>query len=109
MSGQEQPMNGLGALRRVQLYDFHEADFDVVRQILHSGSRRPLERNGSEAHGEMGLAAAAIHPLRQIDHRLVAEAGPLYSLIKRTAVGQRMTGSYIAGLCPGGTMELTKQ
>ena len=26
-----------------------------------------------------------------------------------TVTGQRMTGSYIAGICPGGTMELMKQ
>ncbi len=38
----------------------------------------------------MGLATKAIDPLRQIDHRLVAEASPLYCLIKRAAVDQRM-------------------
>ena len=90
MSSQEQPMNGLSALRRVQLDDFHEADFDALRQVVHTGTLRPLEHDGSEAHGEMGLATAAIHSLRQIDHRLVAEAGPLDRLIKRAAIDQRM-------------------
>ena len=90
MSGQEQPMNGLSALRGVQLDDFHEADFDALRQVFHSGALRPLEHDSSEAHGEMGLATAAIHPLRQIDHRFAAEAGPLDRLIKRAAIDQRM-------------------
>src|SRR5215217_4176965 len=90
MSGQEQPMNGLSPVRGVQLDDFHEADFDAFRQFLHAGARRPLEHNGSKAQREMGLATVAIYPLRQIDHRLVAEARSLHRLIKGSAVGQRM-------------------
>jgi hypothetical protein len=31
MSGQEQPMNGLGPFRRVQFDDFNEAYFDALR------------------------------------------------------------------------------
>src|SRR6266446_5663932 len=72
MSGQEQPMNGLGTLWRVQFDDFNKAGCDACWQILHPGARRPLEYNGPEAHGEMGLTTTAIHPLRQIDHCFVA-------------------------------------
>ena len=83
-------MDGLGAFRWVLLDDVDEADRDALRQVRHAGSRRPLESNGSETQGEMGLAPAAIHPLRQIDHRLVAKGRPLDCLVERAAVDQRL-------------------
>src|SRR6266702_4750728 len=90
MGGQQEPMDGLCALGRMLLDDLHEVERHACGQISFSAVCRPLQNDGSEAQGKMGLARTTVHACGHVNHRLGGKRHPLDLLAKRSALDQRM-------------------